>query len=140
MGLIIIVVGLSLLADRVGDWDIRLTSHMWPFILIVIGVVRALDAVYAPEGQRRSSRSGLWLIYLGGWGLINEFHVFGFNYGTSWPLLVVGAGLMIVGRAIDPHSPCGPPGASRDVGRAARRGSDLERAAEATPGQQEHRS
>jgi hypothetical protein len=130
VGLIILVVGLSLLADRVGDWDLRFTRHMWPFIPIVIGVVRALDGPYDPNGRRRSRLPGLWLIYLGGWGFINEFHIFGFNYGTSWPLLVVGAGLMIVGRAMDPHSACGPTG----------RVTDLERAKAATPEQQEHRS
>jgi hypothetical protein len=128
VGLIIIVVGLSLLADRVVDWDLRFTSHMWPFIVIVIGVVRALDGAYGQDGRRRSRLPGLWMIYLGGWGFINEFHIFGFNYGTSWPLLVVGAGLMIVGRAMDPHSACGPTG----------RVTNLERAAGATSEQQEH--
>jgi LiaF transmembrane domain len=129
-GLIIIVIGLSLLADRVVDWDVRFTSHMWPFILIAIGVVRAVDGAYGADGRRRRRMPGLWLIYLGSWGVINEFHVFGFNYGTSWPLLVVGAGLMIVGRAMNPHSACVPSG----------RRTDRERATAAIPEQQEHRS
>ncbi len=38
-----------------------------------------------------------------------EMHLFGLDYGTSWPLMVVGAGLLIVWRAYD-----GPHGAATD--------------------------
>jgi LiaF transmembrane domain len=142
VGVIIIVVGLSLLADRFGDRELRFTSHMWPFVLIVIGVVRALDGRYAPDGRSRSRRPGLWLIYLGVWGLITEFHLFGFNYGSSWPLLVIGAGLMIVGRAIDPHSASGPPGVPPELHPNAHGtpGVDLERATGRTAEPREHQS
>ena len=109
MGLIVIVVGLSLLADRIGDSDFRFTSRVWPVILIVIGVARTLDGTCAPDRQQGRRRSGYWLIYLGGWGLINEYHFFGFNYGTSWPLLVIGAGLLMVGRAVNPRGTLNPP-------------------------------
>jgi hypothetical protein len=102
-GVIVMIVGLSLLVDRL-DWDVRLSGHFWPLILIVIGIARLADRS-AACGARRSVRSGLWLVYVGLWGLINEFHLFGLNYGTSWPLLVIGAGVGMVWRALDEPRP-----------------------------------
>jgi hypothetical protein len=102
-GIILMIVGLSLLVDRL-DLDVRLSGHFWPFILIVMGVARLTDGGAACDGQRHT-RSGAWLLYLGLWGLVTEFHLFGLDYRTSWPLLVIGAGAGIVWRALDTPRP-----------------------------------
>lgn len=127
-GLVVIVVGMSLLADRVIDAEFRFTSHMWPLILMAIGTARLLDRAPARPRQRRT-RAGLWLLYLGVWGLISEYRLFGFTYATSWPLLVIGAGLMIVWHAVDSRRTASHPAAQTDLDVSAR-----------PPQQQEHRS
>ena len=98
-GVILMIVGLSMLVDRL-DLDVRLSEHVWPLILIAMGVARLADAGASRDCQK-SPRSGAWLLYIGLWGLISEFHLFGLDYRTSWPLLVIGAGAGIVWRALD---------------------------------------
>ena len=102
-GLILMIVGLGLLADRL-DVAVRFPGQFWPLILIVMGAARLADNDLSAQG-RRKTRSGAWLLYIGLWGLINEFHVFHFDYGSSWPLLVIGAGVGIVWRAFDSPRP-----------------------------------
>lgn len=102
-GIGIIVIGMLILMDGNGMPVIRLSGHYWPVILIAFGLVRLVDP---PErnGRPRSRRSGAWMIYVGVWGLVSELHLFGLSYQTSWPLLVIGAGLGVVWRAMDPQS------------------------------------
>jgi hypothetical protein len=105
-GVVIILAGLSLLADRTGYHFQLLPGRLWPLILIAFGVVRLTDRG-RPDGSRRSARSGAWFIFLGIWGLVSEFHLFGLDYNTSWPLLVVAAGVLIVWRAFEHPGGCG---------------------------------
>lgn len=100
-GLIVILIGVVLLLDRTGLGGIHFSGHYWPVIVIALGVFRLLDPPHH-DGRPVSRRSGAWLIYVGSWGLVNELHLFGFDYATSWPLMVIGAGLCIVWRAIEP--------------------------------------
>jgi hypothetical protein len=101
IGLIIIFVGLAMLADRSGISAIHLSGKYWPAVLIAFGCARLLTPRVRPDGQRPSRWTGVWFIYLGLWFFVNEFHVFGFRYGSSWPLLIVGAGIGMIWRAIE---------------------------------------
>lgn len=86
-GTIIIVVGLLLLAGQFDmGWHF---GRLWPLILIVMGAGRflAVDA----NGRRGS---GVWLLFLGGIFLLNNFRILTLHY--SWPLFVVLGGLMMV--------------------------------------------
>jgi hypothetical protein len=100
-GLIIIAVGVMLLADRIGISGIHLSGRYWPLLLVAFGFVRLFDPPTRRNGARRSRWTGVWFIYLGFWGLVSEFHILGLDYNTSWPLLIVGAGLGIVWRAFE---------------------------------------
>ena len=94
-GLVLILVGIAFMVDRITILDVD--GGWWPFILLAIGAVK----FFAPAGSRRS---GAWLLFIGCWGLVNEFHLFGLDYRTSWPLLIVGVGIMTVWRAFEgPH-------------------------------------
>lgn len=106
-GIAVILVGLTMLAERTGFDGVHRSGRYWPLILIAIGAVRLTDAS-GREGRHRSRRGGAWLVFVGLWGLVNEFQAFGFDYGTSWPLLVIGAGLGIVWRAWENPAGCGP--------------------------------
>jgi len=99
VGLVIIFAGLTMLADRTGISAIHLTSKSWPFVLIAFGLARLLAP--SPDGRPRSRWTGVWFIYLGAWFFVNEFRVLGLGYNTSWPLLIVGAGIGMIWRAIE---------------------------------------
>ena len=98
-GVALILVGIAILSARLDLWEIRIAREMWPWIPIVVGLVRFLNPPLR-EG-RRSRRSGVWLIYIGLWGLVSEYALFGLGYRMSWPLLIVGAGLNMVWRALE---------------------------------------
>jgi hypothetical protein len=100
-GLIIIAAGVMLLADRIGISGIHLSGRYWPLLLVAFGFVRLFDSPTRRNGRRRSRWTGVWFIYLGLWGLVSEFHLLGLDYNSSWPLLIVGAGIGIVWRAVE---------------------------------------
>src|SRR5262245_50879686 len=102
LGLIVMLVGLTLLADRVGLGGFRVNLPIWPVVVVLIGTARLKDRVVDARGRTRLNRAGIWLIIVGVWGFINEYRLFGLHYGTSWPLLVIGVGAMVVWRALDP--------------------------------------
>ena len=101
LGLVFIFAGLALLTDRVGLSGIHVSGRSWPLLLIVYGGARWLTAVEDPVRRRHSRWTAAWLIYLGFWFLVNEFHIFGLRYDTSWPLLIVWAGVRIMSSAIE---------------------------------------
>jgi LiaF transmembrane domain len=100
-GLILIVFGGLLLIERLTGEPMYLIGRMWGLAPIIIGLAHVTDPVGEPRSRRGRRRSGLWLMYVGLWGLANEFHAFGLTYANSWPLLVIGVGLMIVWGALD---------------------------------------
>jgi hypothetical protein len=102
-GLVLIVVGVAFLFDRLAFVDLEL--RFWPFILIVLGAVKLLTAS-RPGRVSRSLRPGVWLLFIGLWLLVNENHLFGLDYETSWPLMIIGGGLMIVWRAFEGPGAC----------------------------------
>ena len=73
----------------------------WPFVLIVMGAARMVNGPDVSPRERGKRRSGVWLIVVGLWGLVNEWRVFGLSYGTSWPLLVMASGAMMVWRSLE---------------------------------------
>jgi hypothetical protein len=100
IGLVFIFLGLVVLADRVGLSGIHLSGRYWPLLLIIFGSVRLMAVADQRDGGRRSRWTAAWFIYLGLWFLVNEFHVFGLRYDTSWPLLIVWVGVRMMSCAI----------------------------------------
>jgi len=95
-GLVLMLVGVLFLLDNLRLVHFRFFSDAWPLILVVFGVVRMIDA---PERS-----SGLWLVAIGLWLLINENEIWGLTYHDSWPLLIVVAGLSMVWKALRGHT------------------------------------
>ena len=100
-GLVIVAIGVVMFLDRTGlaDISVHLSGRFWPFIPIALGLARMSESPRR-SGDRRALRSGAWLLWVGAWGLVSEFHVLGLDYQTSWPLLVIGAGIGVVWRAV----------------------------------------
>jgi Domain of unknown function (DUF5668) len=118
-GLIVLVVGGAMLLDSTGTFDIRMGRLIGPLVMIVIGATSLLNdgrigsrsdtsVVDAPSsragrrGRHRRHRGfgGIWLIGIGSWMLVSQTHLFGLNFGNSWPLVVILAGVMIVIRGM----------------------------------------
>ncbi|MEO6213293.1 MAG: DUF5668 domain-containing protein [Vicinamibacterales bacterium] len=104
IGLALMLLGLGFLFDRMDLWHVHLSRHFWPFFPLFIGLARLFG------GPRSSShgppgRGGIGMISVGIWGLVSEFHLFRLDYNTSWPLLVIAAGLNMVWRSFEPARP-----------------------------------
>jgi hypothetical protein len=92
-GLILITVGVVFLLDRLDIADFHyVIHHFWPMILVVLGVSKLFNA--------RTVWNGCWLIAVGVWLQISALHLFGMTYGDSWPLLLIAAGICVIGRAL----------------------------------------
>ncbi len=90
-GVFLMALGVALLLERYGSWNLPPISHLWPVILFVPGLIRLLE--WRPGGA-------LTMFALGAWFLACEFHWRGLDYGNSWPLILVAVGLGIVIRAL----------------------------------------
>jgi hypothetical protein len=102
-GLVFVVVGVALLGERMGFLGTESSGRIWPLIVIAVALAKlAQPTTTAP----RPHRSGAGLLFIGLWGLANEMHLGGLDYRTSWPILVIGAGVSIVWQAFRG----GPPG------------------------------
>ena len=106
-GIVLLVVGLTMLLDRAGVLTIEPGRLIAPFVLIGMGAAilarQRRCTVAAPETSSpgRQARhgdgttAGLWFIGLGCWLLISQTHMFGLSFGTSWPLLLILMGTLI---------------------------------------------
>ena len=103
-GLVVMLIGLILLGDRMSWPGFHWNVPLWPWILIAIGVSKLSDRPFDDRGRLRGRRSAAWLMFIGAWGLLNEYRLFGIHYGDSWPILVIGAGVFMVWRSVDPSS------------------------------------
>jgi hypothetical protein len=118
-GLIVLGVGAAMLLDSTGTFDIRMGRLIGPLVMITIGATMLLntggmgskcraDGAEARPGRagrrdtqrRHSGLGGIWLIGIGSWMLVSQTHLFGLNFGNSWPLIVILAGVMIVIRGM----------------------------------------
>lgn len=100
VGILAMTAGALLLMERLDLAEVHLTSRLWPFFPLGLGLLRIIDPPQPEDGRHRSRRSGVWLVFIGAWGLVNEFHLWGFSYASSWPLVVIFAGANIVWRAV----------------------------------------
>jgi hypothetical protein len=106
LGAALILIGLAFLADQ-ADWiHVTLSLRFWPFVPLVLGLARLLVPGYA-KGRRRSRRSALWPLSIAAYGFISEYRLFGLDYSTSWPLLLVAGGVNMVLKSLE--APCARP-------------------------------
>jgi len=87
-GITIVALGVLLLVARTAHADWLERTGWWPLFAIAFGIMRI-----GMSGGRRLS-SGLMVILIGVWGLLNEFEVL--HYESSWPLLFVAMGASLV--------------------------------------------
>lgn len=92
MGVLLLTFGLAFLFDRLYWFDAGELFRLWPLWLIAFGVMRV-----AFPRRGRGRLAGFWPILIGGIFLLDTLDVMGLD--DSWPLFIVGAGLLMVARA-----------------------------------------
>jgi hypothetical protein len=98
-GLVVVALGALMLMDRHDVFDRDLMRFFPGLVLIVLGAVRLLSGE-SPHRGRRAGYGGVWLVFVGAWLIVSESHVLGLTYHDSWPLLIIGAGVLIVLREL----------------------------------------
>lgn len=89
-GLLLLASGLLLGLSRLDLLDLS-PSSWWPLAPILVASGHLLSA---PDRKHR--RLAAWFLLIGLWLLVNSVGLFGFSWPDSWPLLVIGGGLVDV--------------------------------------------
>jgi hypothetical protein len=116
-GLIMLALGVLMLLDRADMLRGYDPGRLVPgVVLIIIGVAQLIRRSSARRRRYWHDTGGAWLVFIGAWLLVNELHVLGLAFDTSWPLLVIGIGVLMVLRGIfAPEHATGPgPGAGQE--------------------------
>lgn len=92
VGLFIAVVGVLLTADNLDLVNAGDFLQYWPAVLVLIGILKMFDA---------SSRMvAVLLMIAGSWLLAYNLEWINFTLFDMWPLVLIGIGLILVGRAV----------------------------------------
>jgi len=93
-GLFFAWLGVLFFLDQMGWIDIGNIWRFWPVVLIVLGLVKLLTPPH------RSVFGALFLMALGGFFLISEFHIFHLEWRYVYPAFIVVGGLAMVLRGL----------------------------------------
>jgi hypothetical protein len=114
-GAFLLVVGGTMFLDHRGWGDLSFGRLIGPACLIILGMLmlvdkgafvcgrreRMLDGTTRMNVRKRGGLTGgLWLLGVGCWMLVSQLHVFGLDYHTSWPLLIVLSGTIMLARGV----------------------------------------
>jgi LiaF transmembrane domain len=92
-GVLLIVIGSMFMLDRMGYADLHDVLHnYWPMFLVAFGISRFL--------RRRHAWSGVSLIVIGLWLQATTLHWWDLTFDSSWPLLLIGFGAVMVARTL----------------------------------------
>jgi len=95
LGLLVIAVGLLFLLDNLGIIEMHNALAFWPLVFIFAGVAKLLDTS-TPHGYL----IGLAGIAVGTLMILHRLGIIYFSWRMAWPLVLIGAGLALVYRAM----------------------------------------
>ncbi|MEO7493508.1 MAG: DUF5668 domain-containing protein [Massilia sp.] len=98
LGILAIVIGVLFLLDNLHIVNIGNVMRLWPIVLIVFGAVKLSDT-RSPKGVM----IGMGLIGAG--TLMTLSRLFDFSLRAWWPLFVIGAGILLMARALGARRP-----------------------------------
>lgn len=90
-GMVLIAIGGLFLLDRLGFLEVRDLWHYWPLILVFIGLTRMIGSPTPGEFA-----GGLWMVFIGSWLFAVFDDAFDLTFRNSWPLLLIGGGIVMV--------------------------------------------
>jgi hypothetical protein len=90
-GLLLVVLGVGLLLDQLGMFDIETLWHYWPLLLVVVGINRMIGFPSA-----RDFTGGLWMTGVGLWLFAIFDGGYGLTFYNSWPVFIIISGVAMV--------------------------------------------
>lgn len=86
-GVTLIGVGSIFMLDRMNLIEVDIGWHFWPLIIAVFGLNRIIDARQASHLIK-----GCFEIFLAFWVYACLDHLWGWSFGSSWPVLLIAFG------------------------------------------------
>jgi len=114
-GAFLLVLGGTMFLERSGLADVQMRHIIGPACLIILGTlmmfehsgvvfgrrVRAADGTTRKRVRKQGGMAaGFWLVGIGCWMIVSQQHLFGLDYHTSWPLLIVLSGIIMLVRGL----------------------------------------
>jgi hypothetical protein len=106
-GGILLLAGMVMFLDSTGFAEVHVWRSIGPLVLIAFGAnilsCRGNGAGADARAHRRHRHlrtNGIWLIGVGLWLLVSQNHVFGLDFHSSWPLLIMLGGVITVIRGL----------------------------------------
>lgn len=96
-GLLLVTFGLLFLFDRLFWFDFRDVFRLWPLWLMAFGAAKVVFPGVGRHGRRASRLGGFWPLLIGLIFLMDTLDLM--ELRDSWPLFIVGIGLLMVLRA-----------------------------------------
>ena len=90
-GIALLILGAYFLAINIGVAIPHELWEYWPALPLVFGLLQL-----AWPGSLRERLGGIFLASIGVYGFVSTFEMFGLNWGTAWPIMLVAIGLRIV--------------------------------------------
>ena len=98
LGLVLLVVGASMLLDNLGVMNAYYVIRLWPAALILVG----LTCLF--QSQRAAGRVACFFwIFIGTWLLLGNLHVLRLHFWDLWPLPFIMAGLYLMWQSLGGH-------------------------------------
>lgn len=95
IGLFVIGIGILFLLDNMDIIDFRDAFAFWPTFFILVGVIKLMDS------QTPNSRViGVAFIAVGTVLVLNRLGILSFSLRQLWPLVLIGAGALVVWKAL----------------------------------------
>lgn len=98
-GIVLLVIGAFLLLQNLDIIYVGSVWSYWPFILVLIGSVKIVNS-----WDKKSFGEGVWWIFIGVWLYVSIQHVYGLDFGETWPALVIAWGVSILWKSYDDKS------------------------------------
>jgi hypothetical protein len=100
VGVFLLLAGVALMLGKFDFFYTESPWHFWPVIILAAGIGKLIDAEFSWE-----YRKAIWTLFIGGWLLVSELHLFGLSYHNSWPILLIGVGIGMMWKSIYPNHP-----------------------------------
>lgn len=94
-GVSLIAIGTIFYLDQQDIVAVQDVWQYWPLSLVACGLIR----IFFAESPRDVS-SGCWTAFIGAWLYANFQEWFGMDFGNSWPVLLIGWGIILLLRPL----------------------------------------
>ena len=99
IGILLLVVGIVLMMQNFNLFYVGSLWSYWPLGLTIIGIVKLVNAE-----NKKQFGEGVWWIFIGAWLYVSIRHVYGLDFGDTWPALVIAAGVSIIWKSYTDQS------------------------------------